>query len=168
MEAPGRDARGADAVCAELVSDFSGSLPIMLKKMMITMPIMLALVLAGCGGSPSDRAEKIQEALDGNFSCDWEQENEDQPLYRCDGEGLILFTGDDDEVAKFVDGMKDSGIGGSVVVGGGYAIVTETKSPAKEVKETLGDDDAEIVEIGKDGGSGYDDGYDSGGGFSWW
>lgn len=132
----------------------------MLKKMMITMSVMLALVLAGCGGSPSDRAEKIQEALDGNFSCDWEQENEDQPLYRCDGEGLILFTGDDDEVAKFVDGMKDSGIGGSVVVGGGYAIVTETKSPAEEVKETLGDDKADVIEIGDGGGSGFNPGGD--------
>jgi len=117
---------------------------------------MTALVLAGCGGSPADRAEKIQSALDDGFDCVWEQEDESKPLYRCDDEGLILMTGDDDEVGKFVEGIKDEGIGGSAVVGKGYAVLTETKSPAEEVKNTLGDDDAEIVEVGKDGGAGYD------------
>lgn len=150
------------------MSDFSGSVRGMIKKITMIVVALSAFVLAGCGGSPADRAEKIQEALDGNFSCDWEQENEDQPLYRCDEEGLILMTGDDDEVETFVNETMDSSLGGSAVVGSGYVILTETKSPAEEVKDTLGDDDAEIVEIGKDGGSGYDDGYDSGGGFSWW
>lgn len=128
----------------------------MMKKITMIVVAMTALVLAGCGGSPADRAEKIQSALDDGFDCAWEQEDESEPLYRCDDEGLILMTGDDDEVGKFVEGIKDEGIGGSAVVGKSYAVLTETKSPAEEVKNTLGDDDAEIVEIGKDGGAGYD------------
>lgn len=138
------------------VSDFSGSVRGMIKKITIAIVALSAFVLAGCGGSPADRAEKIQDALGENFSCEWEQENEDQPVYHCDDEGLILMTGDDDEVENFVEGMKNEGIGGSAVVGSGYVILTETKTPAEEAKETLGDDDAKVVEIGQYGGSGFD------------
>jgi hypothetical protein len=90
------------------VSDFSGSVRGMMKKITMIVVAMSALVLAGCGGSPTDRAEKIQEALGENFSCEWEQEGEDQNLYRCDEEGLILMTGDDDDVEAFVNETMDS------------------------------------------------------------
>ena len=132
----------------------------MMKKLTMIVVAMSALVLAGCGGTPADRAEKIQEALGENFSCEWEQENEDQNLYRCDNEGLILMTGDDDEVEGFVNETMDSSLGGSAVVGSGYVILTESKSPAEEAKESLGDDKADVIEIGDGGGSGFNPGGD--------
>lgn len=130
----------------------------MMKKTTMIVIFLYAFVLAGCGATPADRAEKIQEALGEKFSCEWEQEGEDQNLYRCDEEGLILMTGDDDEIEAFVNETMDSSLGGSAVVGSGYVILTETHTPAEEAKETLGDDKADVIEIGDGGGSGFNPG----------
>jgi len=141
-----------------VVSDFSDSVRGMMKRMMIIIVALFAFALTGCGASPADRAEKIQAALDENFSCNWEQDKGDVTVYRCDGDGLILMTGDDDAVENFVNAMMRSGIGGSAVVGSGYVVLTETHTPAEEVKETLGDDKADVIEIGDGGGSGFNPG----------
>lgn len=99
----------------------------------------LSLVaLAGCGGSPEERATEIQSELS-SFSCDWEKTGDDASLYECRGEGLILMTGSKQEVDSFVNTLRgESGMSGKALVGKGFALITESNTPAEQAKSDLG------------------------------
>lgn len=116
-------------------------------KRMLAVSALSLVALAGCGQNLEERSEQVQSELT-SFNCEWETQKSDESavLSRCDGESLILMTGSDKSVSRFVEELReDSGIDGRVLIGKGYALVTESQTPAEQARDDLGG--GEIVSI---------------------